>query len=590
MNAPPLVSDSASFEDRGWLAMLPLFFTVYLWRTIGVLTAMVVSSFAESLGILAMLPLLQIILDTGTGETSVIRDVITTAFGSVGLTVSIGSLLAAITILMTLKAGFRLYYIRYIGYTAAGFATEMRQALLSALTRARWSFFATYPIGLSANAVSSEAERASSTYVSFCNLAAFAINGALLFGSTFLIDWRISLVAGALGLVMLFGLRRFVGMTRQAGQRITQLSRSILTRLTDGLQGIKPLKAMGQEARMAAFLERQILDLNFAVRRAALADGLVTASQELLIVLMLAAGAYVGLVVYQLDLTGLLVMAVLFQRAMGALGQVQKQYQALSRNSSALWALRGMIADTEAVAERDDAAGIAPPAFVDALRFDKVNFTYGDLPVLNGVNLEIPAGKVTAVIGPSGAGKTTLVDLVCRLHTPTAGHITVDGVDLQSVGAHAWRHVIGYVPQEMTFFHDSVLRNLTLGDETISRDTIERCLRQAGAWSFVDELPDGVDTFVGERGTRFSGGQRQRLAIARALARQPRLLILDEATTALDPQTEAAICDTLRDLAGTVTILAISHQPAILRIADQVYEIDHGKVQHSQQTLSITVA
>lgn len=589
MTTPTPTTDISRFEDRGLSEILRLFFTAYFWRTMGVLTAMVVASFAESLGILAMLPLLQIALDVGNVETSAIHNNAAAVFGTFGLSVSVGSLLAVIAFMMALKAGFRLYYIRFIGYTAAGFATEMRQALLQALTRARWSFFATYPIGLSANAVSSEAERASSTYVSFCNLAAFAINGAILFGTTFLIDWRVSLAAAVLGMAMLFGLRSFVGMTRQAGQRITQLSRSILARLTDGLQGIKPLKAMGQEARMAALLNRQIVELNLAMRRSALADGFVTAGQELLIVLMLATGAYFGLVVYQLELTGLMVMAVLFQRAMGALGQVQKQYQALSRNSSALWTLRGMIADTEDAAERDDAAGTAAPALRNALRLHHVDFAYSDLPVLSGVDLEIPSGQVTAVIGPSGAGKTTLIDLVCRLHTPTAGRITIDGTDLQSVGAHAWRHAIGYVPQEMIFFHDTVLHNLTLGDETITRADAERCLRQSGAWSFVADLPEGLDTIVGERGTRFSGGQRQRMAIARALARKPQLLILDEATTALDPQTEEAICDTLSGLAGTVTILAISHQPAILRIADHVYEIEQGRVHHAEPAASTTV-
>ena len=149
---------------------------------------------------------------------------------------------------------------------------------------------------------------------------------------------------------------------------------------------------------------------------------------------------------------------------------------------------------------------------------------------------------------------------------------------------HAWRETIGYVPQEMIFFHDTILRNLTLGDETITRADIERCLQQAGAAAFVADLPDGIDTVVGERGTRFSGGQRQRLAIARALARRPRLLILDEATTALDPQTEEAICDTLRGLAGEITILAISHQPAILRISDRVYEIEQGELRAAPLT------
>ena len=147
---------------------------------------------------------------------------------------------------------------------------------------------------------------------------------------------------------------------------------------------------------------------------------------------------------------------------------------------------------------------------------------------------------------------------------------------MQDVDVRAWRGMIGYVPQETFLFHDTIMANVTLGDDEISRARVEGALRRAGAWEFVAALPESLDSVVGERGARLSGGQRQRIAIARALIRDPALLILDEATTALDPETEAGIAATMRRLTGKVTVLSISHQPAMKRAADIVYRIDGG--------------
>ena len=149
---------------------------------------------------------------------------------------------------------------------------------------------------------------------------------------------------------------------------------------------------------------------------------------------------------------------------------------------------------------------------------------------------------------------------------------------LAEIDLAAWRHRIGYVPQENLLLHASVRRNVTLGDERVPEAEVERVLRASGAWDFVSALPGGVDTVVGERGTRISGGQRQRIMIARALVGAPRLLILDEATSALDPESDRAIAETLRALTGDLTILVVSHHSTLTRLADRVYRIERGRV------------
>jgi ATP-binding cassette subfamily C protein len=259
------------------------------------------------------------------------------------------------------------------------------------------------------------------------------------------------------------------------------------------------------------------------------------------------------------------------------MNQIQQRFNTMAGGEHAFWSMMGHI--TEAEGAREDRPGRRdPPALKEAIRLEGVSFSYGERAVLNGVDLTIPAGSFVALLGPSGSGKTTLADLVIGLLRPDRGKVLVDGIDLDEVDPLLWRARLGYVPQDLLLFHDTILRNVTLGDEKVSREEVEKALKAAGAWSFVSSLPDGMDTPVGERGGKFSGGQRQRIAIARALVGDPRVLVLDEATTALDPETEAAICQSLVALKGRVTILAISHQTAMREVADQAFEMTGGTV------------
>jgi ATP-binding cassette subfamily C protein len=218
------------------------------------------------------------------------------------------------------------------------------------------------------------------------------------------------------------------------------------------------------------------------------------------------------------------------------------------------------------------------PVFQRGIRFDNVFFRYGEKPVLNGVSFDIPTGGFVGISGASGAGKTTIADLIIGLADPEKGDILIDGVSLADIDLSEWRKQVGYVPQEMFLFHDTIYSNVVLGDTSIRRSEVEEAIRAAGAWDFVSRLTDGIDTVIGERGGKISGGERQRIAIATALVRKPKLLLLDEVTTALDPQTEAEICSTLRSLSGQVTIVAISHQPALMNEVSTLYRIEAGRL------------
>ncbi len=224
-----------------------------------------------------------------------------------------------------------------------------------------------------------------------------------------------------------------------------------------------------------------------------------------------------------------------------------------------------------------------PPDVKGLITFEKVTFRYGPkLPeVLSDVSFEVQPGEVIGVVGVSGAGKTTLIRLLQRLYTPQSGRILVDGVDLNLVDTSWLRRQIGVVGQDTLLFNRSVRENIALADPGLDMAAVMEAAQLAGAHEFILRLPDGYDTVIGERGGKLSGGQRARIAIARALACKPRMLLLDEATASLDYESERLIQDNMADIAKGRTVLIVAHRLSTLRLADRIVVLEDGRLVES---------
>jgi len=374
---------------------------------------------------------------------------------------------------------------------------------------------------------------------------------------------------------VVIGLSHFlVLVTRKAGSKQTRLLSSLMANLTDTLQSVKPIKAMAREHLADKVLERDTLRLNRSLRRQVMSAAVLDSAHELMFTVFICLGIYVALELFAMDLPMVMVLVVALGRAFTFFGKVQKQYQKLAQGESAFWSIK------EAIAAANNAeellTGGTPPRLQRGITFDNVSFNYDQHPIFKGLSLHIKQGGLTTLIGPSGSGKTTIIDLTIGLLQPQQGAISIDDVPLQEIDIKAWRRMIGYVPQDTILLHDSILHNVTLGDPELDEAAAEQALRAAGAWEFVSQLAGGMQTIVGERGGKLSGGQRQRVVIARALINKPSLLILDEATSALDAESEDAVRQTMENLKGQLTILAISHNRALLEAADQVYQMQDG--------------
>jgi ATP-binding cassette subfamily B protein len=236
------------------------------------------------------------------------------------------------------------------------------------------------------------------------------------------------------------------------------------------------------------------------------------------------------------------------------------------------------IIDTEAeVKDREGAADLKVSA--GHVRFEGVHFGYdAEREILHGIDLDVPPGTTLAVVGPSGAGKSTMSRLLYRFYEPTAGRITIDGQDITKVAQKSLRAAIGIVPQDSVLFNDTVGYNIAYGRDGATQAEVEEAARGAAIHDFIRSLPEGYEAKVGERGLKLSGGEKQRVAIARTLLKDPPILILDEATSALDSRTEAAIQETIRNIERGRTSIVIAHRLSTVVDADQIVVLDQGRV------------
>jgi len=564
----------------------------YPRHSLVMLLALIMAGVVEGVGLTALLPLLQKAIDLPTGASigqatgPAADNLVTSMLSFVGIPATVGSLLMVIMAGAILRSGLILIADRKVGYTVAHVATDLRLALLRALLSTRWGYFLNQQVGSMANAAGTEVMRASSAYLQGSTALAFAIQAAAYFIVALVVSWKTTLIFMTAASLVLILLSRMVSRAKRAGRKQTRLLQSLLARLSDSLQSLKAFKAMGRENLAEELLSTNTLKLNKALRKQVFSKAVLRGIQEPLMTLLVIIGLYIMLVNLKMDLPKVMVLIFLMARMLTQVGKVQRKYQEMTICESAYWSLQDKI--VKAQQHNEPAGGHIEATLESGITIDHVDFSYGERIVLKDVTIEIPSRTFTSIVGPSGAGKTTLVDLVTGLFEPVAGKVLIDGVPLPELDLRKWRRMIGYVPQDTILLHDSIFSNVTLGEPSFSEEDVEYALKAAGAWDFICAMPEGVQTIVGERGAKLSGGQRQRIAIARALVHRPQLLILDEATSALDPETEAAICQTLKELRGQLTILAISHQSALVEVADRVYQIAAGHItQISSRTTGV---
>ncbi len=359
-----------------------------------------------------------------------------------------------------------------------------------------------------------------------------------------------------------------------------EIADRLVMTLSEGVQGIQVVKGFAGEAHALAEFQRRNRELRDQqrriFRRVSLFTPSVSFTGQLNVVVLLAYGGHL-VSAGRLSLGDLIVFAGLLQQFSGQVTNLATIVNTLQQ--SLIGARRVFeILDTE-VAITSPKGALRPATLAGAVRFERVAFSYrpGE-PVLVDLDLDVEPGQTVAILGETGAGKTTLLSLVPRFYDPTAGRVLVDGVDLRALDLGWLRRQIGVVFQESFLFSDTVAANIAFGRPQATRDAIERAARLARAHDFILQLPQGYDTPIGEAGTKLSGGQRQRLALARAILTEPRLLLLDDPTAAVDPETEEEIIAAVASASAGRTTFVIAHRLSTLERADLIVVLEDGRI------------
>ena len=560
------------------------FLRPHAWRMAGTVACNVAAAVLDVFSFTLLIPFLDQLFNQQSRATplSELQNRIFGAFlDGVSPEVALRNIIIVILVAVTLKNLF-VWASGQLGAQLQEYVTrDLRNALYAHLQRLPLGFFVRVKTGDILARVLNDTQQTKQVITQVVTQSLLSVATVIVtIVGLIAISWRLTLLALVVAPMLIGLLQPLLRKLRKGHRRLSNEYGEMTAVVQEAVSGIRLVKSFGgegyEEGRFREGSGRYARGMVRVTRIAALAQPITETVGTAIAVAILWVGAravYAG----SLDGSSLIAFLILVMRMLQPLKQLSQVPTTAQQSLAAAERIFEVLdSPTEASLDRGT---IATATFERALEFERVSFAYADEPVLSDVSLVAAKGQVVALVGASGAGKTTLVDLIPRFYEPTAGRIMLDGVDTRGIALPALRSLIGIVSQDTVLFNDTVRHNLAYGAAGKYTDAqIEAAARAANAHRFIVELPQGYDTVLGERGTRLSGGQRQRLSIARALLVDPPILILDEATSALDTESERLVQEAIDRLLAGRTVFVIAHRLSTIAHADQILVLDRGRV------------
>jgi len=548
------------------------------YRFVFVVTLLGASGLAEGVGIASIVPLIDIMGGSDSSVTpSRFASFIKAILDFLHMPFTLGAVLGLFLAFLMMQQFLILAQNRLMTASAYKFEADLRTGLFDALLGSDWSFMLRQKSGEMLSAMTAEPMRAGYAYKSLANLLGSMLVAIVYAGLALALSWQMTAIVLFAGAMIMFLLRGRLKAAHNYGFRTSELNADVQGHVQESLSAAKLLKgcSIEEESQEAFHALAHVLAHNqfLGVMNQFVSKFIYEVSALAIIVGVI----FLAVTRFELAPAEILVFLFVFYRLSPRLSQAQKALQSVMTLFPGLSVIDSM--KVAAVASAERAGGEPFRALESGINFSQIDYAYHDgHPVLRGVTLDIERGRTTAIVGPSGSGKTTVVDLLMGLLSPDHGMISVDGVSLAEIDLHEWRTRIGYVAQDASFFHASVRDNIRLTKPDATDDQVSEAARFAYAEEFIENLPEGYDTIIGDRGVALSGGQRQRLALARAILRNPDLLVLDEATSALDAESEHKIQSAIEELSRRMTVIVITHSLSTVRLADRIYFLESGQV------------
>ncbi len=495
---------------------------------------------------------------------------------SVGAVLAVAALLPLFGLVRGLGDFLGTYLIEWVGNRVV---MDLRMALFRHLQDLSIGFFGRAKTGDVISRTTNDTalvERAVAIVLNDLAKQPFTLMG--LIGFMIWLNWQLALVSLVVFPICIIPVALFGRRVRRSAREGQQKMADLVSILEENILGVRIVKAFGMEPyEIARFFERcrGVFSRAMKVTRA-------RASVEPIIVVISLVG-FALILVYarwsRMTFDEFFTFGAALVSMYAPAKRLSSVHLIIQQSSAAADRIFELLDEPVQVANRPGAVSFDEP--LHQLSFERVSFSYGEEPVLREISFTAARGQVVALVGSSGSGKTTLVSLVPRFYDVTGGRLLLNGRDVRDLTLASLRRQIGIVTQETVLFNDTVARNIAYGEERVDRAAVIDAARRANAHEFIEALPEGYETVIGERGMRLSGGQRQRLAIARALLRNPPILILDEATSALDTESERLVQGALENLMAGRTVLAIAHRLSTVQHADCILVLDQGRIAES---------
>lgn len=547
-------------------------------RAFAVLVALgILGGLLESLGVSILIPLFAHILQQPLEGTSFITNAFNWFFDVTGLELRLRVLLPLVFVAFVLRAVVQWAFEYVRTSITTDYERNMRRDLYRKFLHAEWSFLSKQKLGHTENDIMLGVSTTTKLFGSFATSILNATTLAAYVAVALAISVEITLATLAIGAAVLYLFGPFMRKTRRYGGVIMTMGKQLAHDINERVVGLKSIKANGRERAVAENMFEMFDTFRIVRLQQSMARAVTTSAIQPITVLL------VGLVFLYafnrpgFELSSFIVIIFLIQRIFLYVDRAQATLHEMNTQIPYANSVVKFMADFDEHKEVN--RGTKPFKLERAITFEEVSFNYRPKhSVLKSINLTIPKGEMVGIIGPSGAGKTTVADLLLRLLRPAAGAVKADGVPLEDISLEQWRERVAYVSQEFFLLNDTIFANVRFYDESVTEEDVRDAIKSVGLWDVVAALPKGLYTMVGERGLELSAGQRQRIALARALVRDPDVLVLDEATSALDGESEQAIHEALQALRGTMTMVIIAHRLTTVMETDKIIVIERGKV------------
>lgn len=518
-------------------------------------------------------------ISQATGFERLLQDVVIL----LGIDDSIIGILIFISFIFVFKGALKFYEQAYKFYLRAELMREIRIKLFDQYSTMTYQYYNQHNAGHFINLVSIQTDRLTRSFEFYVQFLSSVITAISYFIFAFLISWQFACMAIFAGFFMLFVFRRLNSYVRLLSWKTATESGVLNHLLAQSMQAFKYLSSTAKIKSLRKQVIVSIERLTKYEKSTGKATALTTAVYEPFAIAVLILIIIVQISLLELPIAPIMVSLLLIYRAIAYVINIQASWQATMALIGSLEAVEDEFLQ---LTMHQQAQGGQPVSLFNAkIQLQQVKFSYNEQNnvVLNNINLTIYANSVVAFVGESGAGKSTLVDILTLILQPTQGWILIDNLSHDQINLDSWREQIGYVSQDTVIFDDTIANNICMWQGDYNTDAelraqIEIAAKRAYAKEFIDELPQGFNTKVGDRGVHLSGGQRQRLFIARELFKKPRLLILDEATSSLDSESELVVTEGIEALRGYTTMIVIAHRLSTIKLADYIYVLDHGGI------------